>query len=645
MRRPEAENRESRRRITRRALVMGGAMAAVTGVLTLRMHRLQVREAERYLLLAEENRINIRLIPPARGLIFDRAGVVLADNRRNHRVVMVREDAGDPEAVLGRLARIIPIAAEDQSRLLREMYRRSAFVPVTVAERLSWEEMAAIAVNAPALPGVTPEIGLTRAYPLEADFAHVVGYVGPVSDYDLQRLDDPDPLLQIPDFQIGKYAAEAKMEAPLRGRAGARRVEVNAAGRVIRELDRQEGEAGADIQLTVDHQLQNFVQARLAGESAAAVVMEIATGDIRALGSAPGFDPNAFVSGISVSDYDALLNNERRPLVCKSAHGAYPPGSTFKMVVALAALEAGAVRPDETVFCPGHYELGDRRFHCWRRGGHGQMDLHNSLKQSCDVYYYDVAQRVGIDAIAAMARKLGLGERYDLPVPITGGLVPDRAWKRRVRDAAWRIGDTLNAGIGQGDVLTSPLQLAVMTARIASGRAVAPRLVHAVGGVRTPVSAPPMDIAEDALRQIRRGMFAVSNDRRGTAWRTRIGADALRMAGKTGTSQVRNITVEERARGVTRNEDLPWNRRDHALFVAFAPYAAPRYAVSVVVEHGGGGSVAAAPIARDIMLAALGDGRPDIAAYPAGQREAARARIDALDLRPPLRPGGAATRA
>jgi penicillin-binding protein 2 len=292
MRRPEAENRESRRRITRRALVMGGAMAAVTGVLTLRMHRLQVREAERYLLLAEENRINIRLIPPARGLIFDRAGVVLADNQRNHRVVMVREDAGDPEAVLDRLARIIPIAAEDQSRLLREMYRRSAFVPVTVAERLSWEEMAAIAVNAPALPGVTPEIGLTRAYPLEADFAHVVGYVGPVSDYDLQRLDDPDPLLQIPDFQIGKYAVEAKMEAPLRGRAGARRVEVNAAGRVIRELDRQEGEAGADIQLTVDHQLQNFVQARLAGESAAAVVMEIATGDIRALGSAPGFDPN-----------------------------------------------------------------------------------------------------------------------------------------------------------------------------------------------------------------------------------------------------------------------------------------------------------------------------------------------------------------
>jgi penicillin-binding protein 2 len=645
MRRPEAENRESQRRIARRAVILGGAMAGVAGALAWRMHGLQLREAEAFRLLAEENRINVGLIPPARGLVFDRSGVVLADNVRNHRVIIVREDAGDAEAVLDRLAQLIPIDIEDRARILREMARRSAFVPVTVAERLSWEEMAAIALNAPALPGVTPDMGLTRHYPLGADLAHVVGYVGPVSDFDLGRIEDPDPLLQIPGFQIGKYALESKLEEVLRGRAGARRIEVNAAGRVMRELDRQEGVPGTDIQLTIDHQLQNFVQARLAGESGAAIVLDVETGDIRALGSSPGFDPNVFVSGISVAAYDALLDDERRPLVCKAAHGAYPPGSTFKMVVALAALGAGVIRPDETVYCPGHYDLGDRRFHCWRRGGHGQIDLHNSLKQSCDVYYYEIAQRVGIDAIAAMARRLGLGERYDLPVPITGGLIPDRDWKRLAHDADWRIGDTLNAGIGQGYVLTSPLQLAVMTARIASGLAVVPRLVHAVGGVAMPVAAAPLDIPDDALRLVRHGMFAVSNDRRGTAWGSRIDTSELRMAGKTGTSQVRNITAEERARGVIRNEDLPWNRRDHALYVGFAPYTAPRYAVSVVIEHGGGGSTAAAPIARDVMLAALGDGRPDIAAYPASQREAARARLDALDLRPPLRPGETPSRA
>jgi penicillin-binding protein 2 len=646
VRRSGRDTEESARRITRRGLILGGAQAVMVAALAARMRYLQVEQADQFRLLAEENRINIRLLPPARGLVFDRNGVALAENQQNYRIVIVREEAGDVDEVLARLERLVPLEPRDLDRAREEIARRSAFVPVTIADRLPWDAVATVAINAPALPGVTAEVGLSRHYPMGSDLAHVVGYVGPVSDYDLERLQDPDPLLQIPKFQIGKYAVEVRLEDALRGKAGTKRIEVNAMGRVMRELDRQEGEPGSDVQLTIDYALQNFVQARLGEESAAAVVMEVETGDIVALGSAPSFDPNKFVRGISVADYRALTDDIRRPLASKPAQGNYPPGSTFKMVVALAALEDGLITPEEEVYCPGHYDFAGRRFHCWRRGGHGRMDLIDGLKQSCDVYYYDIAQRVGIEKITAMARRLGLGQRHDLPLSgIVEGLTPTKAWKEERRGASWVIGDTLNAGIGQGFVLASPLQLAVMTARIASGRAVAPRLVKSVDGIETPAQAAPLDIPAEALDLVRRGMYAVTNERRGTAWSSRIEDDALRMSGKTGTSQVRNITAEERARGVFRNEDLPWERRDHALFVGFAPHDAPRYAVSVVVEHGGGGSTAAAPIARDVMLFALHGGLPPLSAYPASQREAIGEMQRNLPLSAPVRPPETRSRA
>ena len=412
------------------------------------------------------------------------------------------------------------------------------------------------------------------------------------------------------------------MELDLRGSAGTREVEVNAVGREMRELGREEGRAGDNIQLTVDADLQAYVQARLAGESAAAVVMDTQTGDVLAIGSAPTFDPNKFVRGISSKDYSALLNDKYRPLAAKPAQGTYPPGSTFKMVTALAALEEGVIDPGETVKCWGHIEVHKRRFHCWKRGGHGPVDLAKSLRESCDIYYYDIAQRVGIEKIAEMARKLGLGERHDLPLSaIAQGLIPTKAWKREARSADWVIGDSLNAGIGQGFVLASPLQLTVMTARLATGQAISPRLVRSVNGIETPVrNDGPLEISTSNLNAIREGMYEVVNARRGTAGRSKVVGDDLRMAGKTGTSQVRNITAAERARGVFRNEDLPWERRDHALFVCYAPHDNPRYAVTVVVEHGGGGSTAAAPIARDVMLQAFYQGKPPLEAYPANQR-------------------------
>ncbi|MDJ0823984.1 MAG: penicillin-binding protein 2 [Rhodobacter sp.] len=640
MRRTPKDTEESARIIGRRGLILGGIQLAFMGVLVGRMRYMQVEQADEFRLLAEENRINIRLLPPARGLIFDRNGVTLAENEQNYRVVLVREDAGDVDAVLDRLRKIVPLAPEELDRARRELDRLSPFVPVTVADRLSWEDIAEVAVNAPALPGVTPEVGLSRVYPLETDFAHVVGYVGPVSDYDLTQgylNDDEDPLLQIPKFQVGKVGVEARLEAPLRGKAGTKRIEVNATGRVMRELGRQEGKAGDTIQVTIDSALQNYVQARLGEESASAVVMEPESGDILAIGSAPAFDPNKFVRGISVADYAALIEDDHRPLANKSVQGIYPPGSTFKMITALAALEAGVIDPQETIWCPGHKEVGGRRFHCWRRGGHGWVDLDSSLSESCDVYYYDIAERVGIEKIAAMARKLGLGQRYDLPMSaVAVGLMPNKAWKRENRDSDWVIGDTLNSGIGQGFVLASPLQLAVMTARIASGKAVVPRLVKSVNGVEQPAPpAPPLDIDPDHLRLIRQGMYDTINSRDGTAYGSRIVADGMRLAGKTGTSQVRNITAAERARGVTRNEDLPWERRDHALFVSYAPHDAPTVACSVVVEHGGGGALVAAPVARDIVLQALYGGTPPLSAYPASQRGTIRTRQQKLILRDP----------
>ncbi|MBM9594521.1 penicillin-binding protein 2 [Roseitranquillus sediminis] len=637
MKRNFADSALSARRINRRALILGGAQAALMAGLGFRMRHMQVDQAEEFRLLAEENRINMRLIAPARGLIFDRNGVVVAENAQNYRIVIVREDAGDVDEVVDRLRRLVHLDEAELERSLREMHRRSPFVPVTLADRLSWEDIAEVAVNTPALPGVTTEVGQSRHYPMSEDFSHVVGYVGPVSDYDLSRVEDPDPLLQIPKFQIGKTGVENKLEHLLRGKAGSRRIEVNAAGRVMRELERHDGTAGADLQLTVDHRLQNFVQARLAGESGAAVVMDVWNGDILAIGSAPGFDPNLFVRGISTTDYSALTENMYRPLANKTVQGTYPPGSTFKLVTAIAALEAGAAGYDSTVWCPGYLNSGGRRFHCWKSGGHGHMNLHDALQQSCDVYFYEVANRCGIDKISEVANRFGLGVRHDLPMSaVAEGLTPTREWKRLRRGEDWMPGDTLNASIGQGFVLASPLQLAVMTARVASGRAVQPRLVKSIGGVETDVVEDGPLAASDAhLQAVRRGMYAVSNTSRGTAYRTRIEVEALRMAGKTGTSQVRNITAAERARGVFRNEDLPWERRDHALFVGYAPYDAPRYAVSVVIEHGGGGSAVAAPVARDVMLAALHDGAvPPLEAYPAAQREEIREQQEALPLRP-----------
>lgn len=634
MKRTQPEQDGSHRILTRRALLLGGTQLAFAGGLAMRMRFLQVDQADQFRLLAEENRIKFQLIPPARGEIFDRNGLILARNTPSYRINIVPEDAGDVEKVIHDLGLLIDLDPDDLERARTEMRRNrnAPFRPITLADQINWEDISKVAVNAPALPGISTEIGLLRSYPMGDSLAHVVGYVGPVSDYDLSQLEDPEPILKEPRFQIGKVGFEAKREELLRGKAGTKQVEVNAAGRLMRELSRREGEAGADIQLTINAELQSYIQARLGHESASAVVIDCENGDLAAICSSPSFDPNLFVRGISVADYRILTQDPYRPLANKTVQGVYPPGSTFKMVVAMAALEAGLIGTEDTVWCPGYLEVAGRRFHCWKRAGHGHVNLNGSLKGSCDIYYYDLALKVGIDRISEMAQQLGIGVRHDLPMSaVATGLAPNKAWKERVHQQDWRVGDTVNASIGQGYMLASPMQLAVMSARLATGRAVAPRLIRSIDGIEQPSGAgESLGFNENNLRVVRKGMYSVSNDRRGTAYRNRIVPDNMRMAGKTGTSQVRNITAAERAAGVIRNEDLPWERRDHALFVCFAPFDAPKYAVSVVVEHGGGGSKAAAPIARDVLLQALYGGTPPLDAYPKSDRQRIQAQQERL---------------
>ncbi len=628
----------SRSMVRRGVLLFALQGLAVAGLVT-RMRYLQVQQADEFRLLAEENRINVRLIAPKRGLIYDREGLLVANNVQNYRVVIIREDVDHLDSVLTKLQVLLKFSEDKKQRIKTLILNHSPFVPITIFNNLSWDDVAQLSVNAPVLRGVTADVGSSRHYPRGADYAHLLGYVGPVSDFDLKNREDNDPLLKIPRFQIGKTGVESKMEKILRGNAGTKRIEVNAKGRVIRELSRNSGVPGKNIQLTIDTGLQNFSLARLGQESASAVVMRIDNGDLLSMASSPSFDTNLFVEGISTSAYNNLRNNEFRPLADKSVQGIYPPGSTFKMVIALAALEAGVIRQEEKINCDGHIELADRKFHCWKRRGHKQITLRQALEQSCDVFFYEIALRVGIEKITSMANRLGLGVKHELPLSgVATGLSPTKNWKLETQGRSWVLGDTLNVGIGQGYVLTSPMQLAVMASRIASGKLIQPRLIKRVNGVFKEIeSQNDLGISTFALNLVREGMYDVSNGNKGTARKSKIEIKEMSLAAKTGTAQVRNITKKERETGVIPNEKLPWKKRDHALFVGYAPYVKPKYAISVVVEHGGGGSKVAAPIARDIMLRAIYGRVPKLEAYPMDQREEAKDRLESLNLNPVLK--------
>jgi penicillin-binding protein 2 len=588
----------------RRGVVLGGAQLILFGALGGRLYQLQVQKGPAYELQAEDNRSNQRLLVPPRGRILDRNGRPLAANVPTYRVRIVREQAGDLRVMLERLADILAL---DPQRIEEVTARAAAlppFLPLVVREDLTWKEVSLIAVNTPDLPGLVLDAGLVREYPEGEVLAHVLGYVGPASE--AEQAADPDPLLRMPEFRIGKSGIEQACDNLLRGRLGLSRFEVNALGRELRELDRREPEPGADVELTLDLELQRFVTARLSTELAAsAVVIDVRSGGVLALASVPSFDPGVFTAGLSQALWRELRTSPRTPLVNKCIQGQYPPGSTFKMITALAALEAGVITPKYEVHCSGVTYVGARAFHCWEdRHGHGRLDLVQALGRSCDVYFYDVARRTGIDAIAAMARRFGLGEKLGINLPgEQPGLIPTTLWKKQKLGTGWHKGETLVCGIGQGFVSATPLQLAVMTARLASGRAVMPTFIR-----RSDRPPPePLGLASDSLEVVLRGMREVVHGWRGTARQVALDLSGVEMGGKTGTSQVRRMTATERALGAEHRKrlEVPWLERDHALFVCFAPYREPAYAISVVVEHGQGGAKVAGPIARDIMRKAL----------------------------------------
>ncbi|MBV7256938.1 penicillin-binding protein 2 [Pacificimonas sp. WHA3] len=574
---------------TRRALFIGGVQAACGVLIGGRMVYLSVFEGEKYATLAEDNRVAVRLISPRRGWLTDRNGQPLAINQPEYRLEMIPEQVEDIPKTLARLSRLIDLSPQDITRIKEEAATRPGYLPIEVANNVDWENYSAINVRLPELDGVTPVRGFSRFYPDGDAVGHLMGYVAaPTREQYLEA--DRDPLFLHPAFKVGKDGVERTLDERLRGERGARRIEVNARGRVIRELDTRPDIPGENVRLSIDRDLQVFAARRIGPESGSVVVLDTVTGEVLAMVSMPAFDPNSFSDGISHKEWDALTSNEMNPLINKSIQGLYPPGSTFKPVTALAALAYG-VDPADRVICNGGYSLGRHRFACWRRGGHGAVDLDKSIYQSCNVWYYTRGRQIGIDAIHDMGTKLGLGVTYDtLQLPNQkSGILPDPAWKRERYDQAWLVGETLNSSIGQGYNALSPLQIAVMTARIASGNRVMPTLLAGAEEI-----VQPLEIDPEHLAMVRHGMDLCVNGPAGTAGRSRLRLDNVRMGGKTGTAQVRSLAKN-------RGGFIPWKFRDHGLFVAFAPVEEPRYAISVTIEHGGGGSKAAAPIAKDVM--------------------------------------------
>jgi penicillin-binding protein 2 len=581
---------DNRLQFDRRTLFLGGVQIAAGVALIGRMAQLSIADAAKYASAAEDNRVALHLIPPRRGWIVDATGAPLAQNRPAYAVELIPSLAGDLQAAIDRIARIVPLDAADRVRIEAEARDAPPSAAISIADDIGWEAFAALNLELADAAGVQPMKSYVRHYPDGEGFAHLLGYVGPPTGK--QYRETKDPLYLLPGFRVGKDGVERSQDAPLRGKPGARRVEVNARGRIVKELDTRPDVPGDTVHLTIDQGLQAYAAARVGRESCSVVVIDVLTGDIKCLLSMPGFDPNVFSRRIPSKLWSELQADERKPLLNKTVQGLYVPGSTFKPVTALAALAAG-VPPTDRVYCGGSYRVGSNVWHCHKRSGHGIVDMRSGIAKSCNVYFYTMARRVGAQAVADMARQLGLEHKFDLPMPVQrAGIIPDPGWKAERYSQDWSVADTLNMAIGQGYVIVNPLQLAVMAARIATGRIVEPRLLAGAA----PKGFEAIAIPPANLDIVREGMDDVVNGPGGTARASQLRIDGVRMGGKTGTAQVRRISA-----GFRGGAGVPWKYRDHALFIAFAPVDNPRYAVSVVVEHGIGGSRAAAPIAKDVL--------------------------------------------
>ncbi|WP_370176984.1 penicillin-binding protein 2 [Alteriqipengyuania sp.] len=568
----------------RRSFALGVGGLSVGMLLAGRMGYLAIAENDKYAVESESNRVNLTLIPPRRGWILDRNGAPLASNEADFRVDIIPERLQDSDRELQTLATLLKLDDAKMRDLRKKIDDSAGYAPIEVASGLDYDDFAAVSIRLPELPGVVPQRGFSRYYPTGPSVGHLIGYVGAASREEFEA--DRNPLLITPGYKIGKDGIEKQFEQTLRGKPGARRVEVTASGRIVRDLSTRPDVQGNPIQLAIDGPLQDYAARRLGLESGSVVVMDCLTGDLLCMASMPSFDPNSFSDGIGSVEYAMLSENERVPLRNKVLKGLYPPGSTVKPMHSMAFLHEG-VDPDESIICGGGRRIGNRFFNCW--SNHGRVDMAKAVYQSCDSYYYHFAQKIGFDKVAAYARQFGLGQEFDLPVASQFyGTVPDPAWKLKKYGQQWQPYDTVNASIGQGYYLTSPLQLAVMATRLATGRMVQPSLLKTTERKQF----GSLDFNREQIAYIRQAMSDVVNGP-GTAGRARLPIDDVLMAGKTGTAQVVSLSKSDGKSG-------PWKYRDHGLFVFFAPFDNPRYAGAVVIEHGGG-SGAAYPIARDVM--------------------------------------------
>ena len=634
------QSRQHDKMVTRRSLMIVGFQGLFTAGLVGRLFYLQVAEGRWYENLSDRNKYDFKLLPPSRGRIYDAEGRLLAGNAEGYQLNITPGYTKDLRLALVKLSNVIDLNLDSIEDLVAEARTRPSFLPLMIRDNMTHREVSRVVIRAPELPGVDFERVEKRIYPQGMLTGHLTGYVGRVSDDDVKS-----GLIgsEMAHLYSGKSGVERAFEPRLRGQAGQERIVVNAKGRPVRKSIDTDAISGKDLTLTIDINLQSFATSTLKRgkhktinktsprakealardrtleaitsdtetflledgrgriippETGSIVVIDVETGMIKSLISSPTFDPNIFSGQISRTEWNKLVSHPRTPLLDRSIKGLYSPGSTFKVAVALAALEGGIITPEHTFYCPGHRTLGDTKFHCWKKNGHGHMNVISAIEQSCDVFFYELGLETGIERIAAMARKLGLGHPTDIIIPgEETGLIPDKSWKKENRNQPWTLGETMISSIGQGYILTTPLQLAVMMARLANGRkAIRPSIVNEIETTHA-----DLDISPSSLAIVRRGMEMVVGGARGTARRYKLGIDGVKMAGKTGTVQVKRITLAERERGIVDNNDRPWKDRDHALFIGYTPHDKPKYAIAVVVEHGGSGSSTAAPIARDVF--------------------------------------------
>ena len=590
--------------LNRRMFILATAKIIILGGIVSRLFFLQVKENKKYLTLSDKNRIREWKLPPIRGEFQDYFGNTIAGNFEAYQLHIIPEEVEDFRYVIYRVKELLELSDKQFKKIVKKKNEIKPWETLIVADNLSWEKFSKINNHLYDLNGVKPVISISRDYPYKENFTHVLGYVSQANENDLLTNENIKEKF-VPGLKVGKTGLEKSFEQKLIGSNSVERYEVNAYGRRISQLAFQKGDKGETIKLTIDTKIQELTNKLLKEKAGSICVMDIYTGAIIAMHSSPSFDPNSFVFGISQDEWQLIRNNPMKPLVNKSLSGNYSPGSTIKPIVALSALENEIIKPDFTVQCKGHknpLELYGQTYHCWKKEGHGFVNLREAMKQSCDTYFYEVARRLGVDRLSVTAKKFGLGQKVfkDVFDNEKNGLVPNTEWKKNALGRNWVLGETIITGIGQGFIQTTPIQLCLMTAQIANGGyKVYPKIVANDKKLYADKFTPLFKNSRN-IKIIQDAMFSSTNEVRGTSYRSRLDDPKYRFAGKTGTSQVKKITERDRELDL-KTFQIPYEERDHALYVAFGPYKNPRYALSIIIEHGGSGGTVAAPLAKELF--------------------------------------------